>query len=54
MLRSVEIRWIYEDSAPPISSAMRPGARAFLAAVIGIVKSAVKSSGGRFELPKAA
>lgn len=52
-LRSVEIRKIYEDSAPPISSAMRPDARAFLVEVIGIVKNAVEWSGGRFEVPKA-
>jgi hypothetical protein len=53
-LRSVEIRKIYEDSAPPISSAMRPDARAFLTEVIGIVKNSVETSGGRFEVPKAA
>ena len=52
--RAGEIRRIYEDSAPPISSAMKPSARAFLAEVIGIVKSAIEESGGRFELPKAA
>jgi hypothetical protein len=52
-LRSVEILKIYEDSAPPISSA-RPDARAFLVEVIGIVKNAVEWSGGRFEVPKAA
>jgi hypothetical protein len=53
-MRSVEIRRIYEDSAPPISSAMRPPARAFLIEVIGIVKNSVEISGGRFEVPKAA
>jgi hypothetical protein len=52
--RSVEIRQIYEDSAPPISSAMRPDARAFLVEVISIVKHAVESSGGRFEVQKPA
>jgi hypothetical protein len=30
ILRSGEIRRIYEDSAPPISSAMKPSARAFI------------------------
>jgi hypothetical protein len=54
MLRSVDIRRIYEDSAPPISSAMRPPARAFLNEVIGIVKNSVEKSGGRFEVPQAA
>ena len=54
VLRSGEIRLIYEDTAPPISSAMKPSARAFLAEVIGIVKSGVESSGGNFEVPKAA
>lgn len=48
------IRRIYEDSAPPISSAMKPQARAFLIEVIGIVKGAVEKSGGHFEVPKAA
>lgn len=52
--RAGEIRRIYEDSAPPISSAMKPPARAFLADVVGIVKSAVEKSGGYFEVPKAA
>ena len=46
--RAGEIRRIYEDSAPPISSAMKPPARAFLAEVVGIVKSAVEKSGGHF------
>ena len=49
-----EIRRIYEDSAPPISSAMKPPARAFVAVVVGIVKSAVENAGGHFEVPKAA
>jgi hypothetical protein len=31
-----EIRRIYEDSAPLISSAMKPPARAFVAVVVGI------------------
>ena len=52
--RAGEIRRIYEDSAPPISSAMKPPARAFLADVVGIVRSAVEKSGGHFEVPKAA
>ena len=52
--RAGDIRRIYEDSAPPISSAMKPPARAFLAEVIGIVKSGVEKSGGHFEVPKAA
>ena len=46
LLRAGEIRRIYEDSAPPISSAMKPAARAFLAEVVGIVRSAVDRSGG--------
>jgi hypothetical protein len=46
--RAGEIRRIYEDSAPPISSAMKPPARAFLGEVVGIVKSAVEKSGGHF------
>jgi hypothetical protein len=53
-LRAGEIRRIYEDSAPPISSAMKPPARVFLAEVVDIVKKAVEKSGGRFEVPKAA
>jgi len=52
--RAGDIRRIYEDSAPPISSAMKPLARAFLAKVIGIVKGGVEKSGGHFEVPKAA
>jgi len=52
--RAGEIRRIYEGSAPPISSAMKPAARAFLADVVGIVKTAVEKSGGHFEVPKAA
>jgi hypothetical protein len=51
---SGEIRRIYEDSAPPISSAMKPSARAFLTAVIGIVKNGVEKSGGHFVVSKAA
>ena len=52
--RAGEIRRIYEDSAPPISSAMKPLARAFLAEVVSIVRAAVDKAGGRFEVPKAA
>jgi hypothetical protein len=52
--RAGEIRRIYEDSAPPISSAMKPSAREFLTEVVGIVKRAVEKSGGHFEVPKAA
>ena len=52
--RADEIRRIYEESAPPISSAMKPPARAFLAEVVGIVKSGVEKSGGHFEVPQAA
>ncbi|MEY9405524.1 hypothetical protein ABIF65_011659 [Bradyrhizobium japonicum] len=52
--RAGEIRHIYEDSAPPISSAMKPPARAFVAVVVGIVKSSVEKAGGHFEVPKAA
>lgn len=51
--RASEIRRIYEDSAPPISSAMKPQARAFLAEVVGIVRNAVEISGGHFEVPRA-
>jgi hypothetical protein len=50
--RANVIRRIYEDSAPPISSAMKPQARAFLTEVVGIVKAAVEKSGGHFEVPK--
>lgn len=52
--RAGEIRRIYEDTAPPISSAMKPQARAFLTEIVGIVKSAVEKSGGHFEVTKAA
>jgi hypothetical protein len=52
--RAGEIRRIYEDTAPPISSAIKPQARAFLTEVVGIVKSAVEKSGGHFEVTKAA
>ena len=52
--RAGEIRRIYEDSAPPISSAMKPPARAFVSVVVGIVKSGVENAGGHFEVPKAA
>ena len=51
--RAGEIRRIYEDSAPPISSAMKPSARAFLTEVVGIVRAAVDKAGGHFEIPKA-
>lgn len=54
MRRAGEIRRIYEESAPPISSSMKPSARAFLAEVVGIVRDAVEKSGGRFEMAKAA
>lgn len=52
--RSGEIRRIYEESAPPISSAMPPLAREFLVEVILIVKSGVENAGGQFNMPKAA
>ncbi|MGA8610190.1 MAG: hypothetical protein WB760_00455 [Xanthobacteraceae bacterium] len=52
--RAGEIRRIYEDSAPPISSAMKPLARAFLEDMVGIVRVSVEKSGGHFEVPKAA
>jgi hypothetical protein len=52
--RAGEIRRIYEESAPPISSVMKPTARLFLTQVIGIVKDGVEKSGGRFEVMKAA
>jgi hypothetical protein len=52
--RAGDIRRIYEESAPPISSAMKPSARAFLTEVVGIVRGAVEMSGGRFEVAKAA
>jgi hypothetical protein len=52
--RSGEIRRIYEESAPPISSAMKPLAREFLTEVIKIVKLGVEKSGGHFEVSKAA
>lgn len=52
--RANSIRLIYEDSAPPISSAMKPEARAFVTKVIGIVRAAVEKSGGHFEVPNAA
>ena len=51
--RADEIRRIYEDTAPPISSAMNPPARAFLTEVVGIVKTAVEKAGGHFDIPKA-
>ncbi len=47
--RASDIRGIYEDSAPPISSAMKPSARMFLVSVRGIVKRGVEKSGGHFE-----
>lgn len=52
--RAGEIRRIYEESAPPISSAMKPLAREFLTEVVKIVKLGVEKSGGHFEVPKAA
>jgi len=52
--RAGEIRRIYEDSAPPISSAMKPPARAFLADVVEIVRVGVEKAGGHFEVLKAA
>ena len=52
--RAGEIRRIYEDSAPPISSAMKLPARAFLADVVAIVQVGVEKAGGHFEVPKAA
>lgn len=51
--RAKEIRRIYEESAPPISSAMSHLARAFLNEVAGIVRGAIENAGGRFDLPKA-
>jgi energy-coupling factor transporter ATP-binding protein EcfA2 len=52
--RAAEIRRIYEESAPPISSAMKPEARAFLIEVMSIVQEAVIKAGGRFEMSQAA
>ena len=52
--RAGEIRRIYEESAPPISSAMRPDAREFLAEVVKIVKIAIEKGGGHFEALKVA
>jgi hypothetical protein len=52
--RSGDIRRIYEESAPPISSAMKPIAREFLTEVINIVKRGVGNAGGHFEVPQAA
>jgi hypothetical protein len=52
--RSGEIRRIYEESAPPISSAMKPLAREFLTEVVNIVQRGVEKSGGHFEVSKAA
>jgi hypothetical protein len=52
--RAGEIRRIYEESAPPISSAMKPLAREFLTEVINIVKRGVERSRGHFEVLKAA
>jgi Protein of unknown function (DUF2971) len=52
--RSGDIRRIYEESAPPISSAMKPPAREFLTEVVNIVKRGVDNAGGHFEVPKAA
>jgi len=53
-LRAGDIRRIFEESAPPISSAMKPSARAFLAEVVGIVRGAVENAGGRFDIAQAA
>lgn len=47
--RSNVIRRIYEESAPPISSAMNTRAREFVAEVVSIVKTAVETSGGHFD-----
>jgi hypothetical protein len=52
--RAGEIRRIYEDTAPPISSAMKPQARALLTEFVSIVEAAVRKSGGHFEIPEAA
>jgi hypothetical protein len=52
--RAGQIRRIYEESAPPISSAMKPLAREFLTEVVKIVKLGVEKSGGHFEVTKAA
>lgn len=52
--RAGEIRRIYEESAPPISSSMQPAARAFLTEVIRIVREAVEKSAGRFDVAQAA
>ena len=49
--RASEIRRIFEESAPPISSAMKPQGRAFLTEVVEIVRSAVRMSGGQFDSP---
>jgi len=52
--RAGDIRKIYETSAPPISSSMRPQAREFLTEVINIVRNAVEKAGGTFDLPTTA
>jgi hypothetical protein len=46
--RAEDIRRIYEESAPQISSAMNPQAREFLVEVIGLIRKAVDSAGGQF------
>jgi hypothetical protein len=52
--RAGEIRRIYEESAPPMSSTMNPVAREFLTDVLRILKLGVEKAGGHFEVPKAA
>jgi hypothetical protein len=49
--RSEEIRNIYEDAAPPISSSMSLDARRFLEEILQIVRDAVIQAGGRFGRP---
>jgi energy-coupling factor transporter ATP-binding protein EcfA2 len=46
--RADEIERIYEESAPPISSAMSHSARTFLHALHNIVRESVEKSGGQF------
>lgn len=46
--RAIEIGKIYKEAAPPISSAMSQDGRDFVARIVEIVRSAVKSAGGQF------
>lgn len=51
-LRASDVRGIFEEAAPQISSTMPSTAREFLTFVVGIVRDGIEKAGGQFEMPR--